>query len=125
MTTEGSLTTYDSSLASAHPAYTPGSFTAVYTHTHLSECEGRGAGLWEALRFSLLFHVAAAARLPDRKTALVHPPSPYHLFYLCSPSVLTHPPTDSCPLYRQVTPTRAVFVHVSDKNHEIAGVAPF
>lgn len=69
--------------------------------------------------------MAAAARLLDRKTALVHPPSPYYLFYLCSPSVLTHPPTDSCPLCRQVTPTLAVCVHVSDKNHEIAGVAPF
>lgn len=34
VTTEGSLTTYDSSLASAHPAYTLDSFTAMYVHTH-------------------------------------------------------------------------------------------
>lgn len=33
VTTKWSLTTYDSSLASAHPAYTPGSFMGTYTHT--------------------------------------------------------------------------------------------
>ena len=33
VTTEWSLTTYDSSLASAHPAYTLHSFTGMYMHT--------------------------------------------------------------------------------------------
>lgn len=99
VTTEWSLTTYNSSLAPAHPAYTPHSFTGMYMHTP----GGWGTEL-DSVKpsFSLLFHLAAAARLPDRQTALAHPPFLCYRFSLPYPLSLKIHPLTAVP-YNQVT----------------------
>lgn len=65
VTTEWSLTTYDSSTPRLHPAFIHG-----HVHAHLSGCERHWAGFWEALlslscSIWLLLHGCRTGRRPS------------------------------------------------------------
>lgn len=93
VTTEGSLTTYDSSLASAHPAYTPDSFTAMYTHTPLWVWGARSRTLGSPAFLScsmwLLLHGCRTGRRPS---FIPHLPTIFSI-YAHPASSHIHPPT--------------------------------